>query len=102
MNPKITKARDDVEKTKNKIAELQALLPEQERKVQNLENAEIVRRVRNASVEPGQLDAFMESLQSDDTSTVPKPRITPNEFDTDVSDPTRHTTHTTAEVPSED
>ena len=64
MNTKIKKADNDIEKTKTKIAELQALLPELERKKMELENAEIVRLVRNnANVELEHLNDFLESLK---------------------------------------
>jgi flagellar biosynthesis component FlhA len=65
INPKIRKVVDDIEKTKAKIAELQALLPELERKKIELENNEIVRLVRKAIVEPGDLAAFLENIKSE-------------------------------------
>jgi hypothetical protein len=64
MNPKINKAIDDIERTKAKIAELQALLPELERKRKDLEDAEIVRLVRSANVAPGDIAAFIDSIKS--------------------------------------
>jgi hypothetical protein len=42
MNPKIRKVIDDIERTKNKITELQSLLPELERKRIDMENTEII------------------------------------------------------------
>jgi len=41
LNAKINKVVDDIEKTKAKIVELQALLPELERKRTDMENTEI-------------------------------------------------------------
>jgi len=64
MNAQITKVINDIEKTKAKIAELQILLPELERKKIDLENAQIVRLVRKASVEPGELAGFLNSIKS--------------------------------------
>ena len=63
MNPQINKVANDIHKTRAKIAELQALLPELERKKVELENAEIVRLVRKASVEPGELAGFLDSIK---------------------------------------
>jgi len=63
MNAQINKAINDIEKTKAKIAELQALLPELEKKKTDLENAEIVRLVRKASVEPNALAGFLDSIK---------------------------------------
>ena len=67
MNPRINKVIDDIERTKTRIAELQALLPELERKKTELENAEIVRLVRKANVAPKDLEAFVESLNRQTT-----------------------------------
>jgi len=64
MNPKINKVIDDIERTKAKIAELQALLPELERKKTDLENTEVVRMMRSANVAPGDIAAFIESLRT--------------------------------------
>ena len=63
MNPQINKVANDIQKTKAKIAELQALLPELEKKKTDLENAEIVKLVRKASVEPGKLAEFLDSIK---------------------------------------
>jgi len=63
MNQRIQKAIDEIERTKAKIAELQALLPELERKLTNLENTEIVKLVRSANVAPGDIAAFIESIK---------------------------------------
>ena len=64
MNPRIKKASEDIERTKAKISELQALLPELERKKTDLENTEIVRLVRSANVAPAELAAFIESVKA--------------------------------------
>ena len=63
MNSKIEKTVREIERTKSKIAELQALLPELERRKANLENTEIIRIVRDASVAPGDLEAFLKTLR---------------------------------------
>jgi hypothetical protein len=64
MNQRIQKAIDEIERTKAKIAELQALLPELERKRLDLENTEIVKLVRSANVAPGDIAAFIESINT--------------------------------------
>ena len=64
MNKSIQKAIDDVERTKAKIAELQALLPELERKRTDLENTEVVRLMRSANVAPADIAGFIESLKA--------------------------------------
>jgi predicted translin family RNA/ssDNA-binding protein len=63
MNQKINKAIDDIERTKAKIAELQTLLPELERKRIDLENFEIIKMVR-ASVAPDNLSEFVEAFNA--------------------------------------
>ena len=64
MNSKIQKINDEIERTKAKIAELQALLPELERKRTDAENTEILRLVRSANIAPGEIAAFVESIKS--------------------------------------
>lgn len=63
MNPQINKVANEIQKTRSKITELQTLLPELERKKMELENAEIVRLVRKAIVEPGELAGFLDSIR---------------------------------------
>lgn len=70
MNPKIRKAIEDIERTKAKIAELEALLPELERKRTDLENTEIIRLVRSANVAPEKLTAFIEAFKAGNTSAL--------------------------------
>jgi hypothetical protein len=64
MNPRLQKTIDDIDRTKAKIAELQALLPELERKKTDLENTEIIRLVRSVGVVPGDIVAFVESIKT--------------------------------------
>ena len=66
MNPKIKKVIDDIERTKAKIVELQALLPELERKRIDMENSEIIKLVRSADILPAELPALLESLKISD------------------------------------
>jgi hypothetical protein len=64
MNPKIKKTRDELERTKAKIAEFQALVPQLERSITDMENTEIVRLVRSADIAPADLPAFIASLKN--------------------------------------
>jgi hypothetical protein len=64
MNPRLQKTIDDIDRAKTKIAELQALLPELERKKTELENTEIIRLVRSVGVAPGDIAAFVESIKT--------------------------------------
>lgn len=65
MNSKIEKTIREIERTKAKIAELQALLPELERQKTDLENTEIIRIVRSVSVPPGELEDFLQSYRAE-------------------------------------
>jgi hypothetical protein len=64
MNPKIKKTRDELERTKVKIIELQALVPQLERSITDMENTEIIRLVRSADVALADLPAFIASLKN--------------------------------------
>ena len=64
MNQRVQKINDEIERTKAKIIELQALLPELERKKTDLENTEIVKLVRSANVAPGEIAAFVASIKN--------------------------------------
>ncbi len=63
MNPKLQKTIKEIERTKAKIAELQALLPRLEKQRTDLENAEIVKVFRSAHVAPDDFTAFIEQLK---------------------------------------
>ena len=63
MNPKITKTIEEIERTRAKIAKLQTLLPELERKRIDLENTEIVRLMRTAHVAPGDIADYISRLK---------------------------------------
>jgi len=64
VNQKIKKVNDEIERTKAKIAELQALLPELERKRIDMENTEIIKLVRSADISAAELPTFLESLKA--------------------------------------
>lgn len=63
MNSKIQKVAAEIEKTKEKIKELQALLPELEKQKTDLENLEIITLVRSASIAPENLADFIKLYQ---------------------------------------
>ena len=75
MNQRIQKIIDEIERTKVKITELQALLPELERKRVEMENNEIIRLVRSASIVPADLPEFLEAIKAIN-STAPEPIAT--------------------------
>ena len=62
MNPKIKKAKDELERTKARIIELQALVPQLEKNITDMENADIIKAVR-ADVAPADLPAFIASIK---------------------------------------
>ena len=64
MNPKIKKAREELERIKAKITELQALVPQLEQSITDMENADIIKAVRSANIAPEDLPAFIESLKN--------------------------------------
>jgi len=70
MNPKIKKVSDDIEKTRAKIAELQALLPELERKKTDMENTEIIKLFRSADIAPADIPDFIKAIKTPDTVNV--------------------------------
>jgi hypothetical protein len=64
MNPKLEKTVREIERARAKIAELQELLPELEKQKTELENTEIVRLVRSASVAPRELAEFLRAVKA--------------------------------------
>jgi len=99
MNPKIVKVIQDIDKTCTKISELQALLPQLERKKIELENEEIIRRVRKASITAklGDLESVLETIKQPESSIT---TTTINEADTSLL--TRQDTQESAEITSKD
>jgi len=65
MNPKLQRNIRDIERAKEKIAELQTLLPELEKQRTDLENTEIIKAVRSACVNPGDLEEFLDSYRQE-------------------------------------
>ena len=68
MNPKIKKTRDELERTKDKIIELQALVPQLERSIIDMENTDIIKAVRSADISIADLPAFIASLKQANTA----------------------------------
>lgn len=64
MNAKLQKIARDIERTKKKIEELQALLPELERQKTELENAEVIKVFRSADVAPGDFAEFIAAYRA--------------------------------------
>jgi hypothetical protein len=76
MNPKIKKTRDELERTKAKITELQALVPQLERSIIDMENTDSIKAVRSADIAPADLPAFIASLRNAGTG-APASVVTP-------------------------
>lgn len=64
MNPKIEKLEKEIDKTKNKIAEMQARLRDLEKQKTELENTDYVTIARSFHLTPQQLAEFLKSQQS--------------------------------------
>jgi prefoldin subunit 5 len=63
LNAKLQKIDREMKRTKEKIAELQALLPKLEKQKTELENAEVIRVFRTADVAPADFAAFIEAYK---------------------------------------
>lgn len=64
MNPKIEKLTKEIEKTREKIAELQDRLRDLERQKTEAENTEYVAIIRSLNLSPQELTAFVRSRQA--------------------------------------
>ena len=64
MNPKIEKLEKEIDKTKNKIAEMQARLRDLEKQKTELENTDYVAIARSFHLTPQQLAEFLKSQQT--------------------------------------
>ena len=65
MNPKVTKARRDVERAERKLAELTAELKELKAAKAKIEDADIVKRIRSTSAKSGMgIDEILSLLES--------------------------------------
>ena len=63
MNPKIEKLEKEIDKTKTKIAEMQAKLRDLEKQKTELENTDYVAIARSFRLTPQQLAEFLKSQQ---------------------------------------
>lgn len=63
MNPRIEKLAKEIDKTKDKIAELQAKLRDLEKQKTELENTDIVALVRSLNLSPQELADFIKGRQ---------------------------------------
>lgn len=70
---KITKMEKDIQKLRDKIADLQAQLKEKERQKVEMENTEIVDAVRGTGVNPEDLAAFIKAYQVQQSQTTETP-----------------------------
>ena len=89
MNPKLQRIVRDIERTKAKITELQALLPELERQKIEIENTEIIKLFRSADVAPADFTAFIETYKASSNngaqlSTQPAPK--PNTLEDETNE----------------
>ena len=64
MNPKIERVSKDIDKTKDKISELQTRLRELEKQKTELENIEIVETVRGMDISLADLAAMLRAAHT--------------------------------------
>lgn len=62
MNAKLQKITRDIERTRKKIVELEALLPELEKQKTEAENAEVIKAFRTAEITPAEFADFIKSF----------------------------------------
>ena len=83
MNPKIEKLEKEIEKTKTKIAEMQAKLHKLEEQKTELENTEIVELVRGVEASPAELAAFIKAFRDKSGTPVSLGKEEPEHEETD-------------------
>jgi prefoldin subunit 5 len=64
LNPKLQKVIREIERAREKIAELEASLPALEKQKTELENAEVIKAFRSADVAPADFSAFIEAYKA--------------------------------------
>lgn len=72
MNPKIEKLEKEIDKTKTKIAEMQAKLRDLEKQKTELENTDYVAIARSFHFTPQQLAEFLKSQQTAPSGDSPQ------------------------------
>lgn len=65
MNPKLKKISTDIEKTRDKIAELQVKLRELEKQKTEIENTEVLSLFRSVAVTPEELAGFIQKYKAE-------------------------------------
>jgi cell division septum initiation protein DivIVA len=73
LNPKLQKVIREIERAKEKIAELEASLPALEKQKTELENAEVIKAFRSAEVAPADFTAFIEAYKLSMSGGQPAP-----------------------------
>lgn len=86
MSAKTERVQRDIEKTRGKIAELQANLRELERRKTEIENTEIVDIVRGMDISLADLAAMLKGGPVTSGQLDPKPTAPANATDTDKED----------------
>ena len=71
MNPKIEKLEKEIEKTKTKIAEMQAKLHKLEEQKTELENTDYVSIARSYNMTPAELAEFLKAMRGGPSNTLP-------------------------------
>ena len=80
MNPKIEKLEKEIDKTKNKIAEMQARLRDLEKQKTELENTDYVAVARSFHLTPQELADFLKLRQAGSpTEALPREQEEMNE-----------------------
>ena len=79
MNPKLQKVNREIERTRAKIAELQALLPTLEATRTRLENTEVIKAFRSHDVAPAEFSAFIAAYRANMNAGAPLPEAPPSE-----------------------
>lgn len=86
MNPKIDRLSRDIEKTRDKISELQARLRDMEKQKNEMENSEIVAMFRSINVAPQELISFIKLYREQGGSAMPEVSGSPQPGFTDTQE----------------
>ena len=69
-NPRLDKVKADIEKTKEKISELQSKLRLLERQKTDIENGQIIALIRSERISDAELSALMMSLRKEESGVI--------------------------------
>lgn len=78
MNPKLKKITGDIDKTREKISDLQVKLRELEQQKQEVENTEILALFRSVAVTPDELAGFIQKYKAENAARAaaePEPTV---------------------------